>query len=101
MGATMSTGPPGAVGRIRRMGLPGKPCAWLASVYVRPQASAATARATARSNAGGFIAGRAARALAQQLAVRPDHRQVDRAPAAPRFARVIHVHAPRSNSPIE
>src|SRR5437870_7746727 len=28
MRATMSTGPPGAVGRTRRMGLKGKLCAW-------------------------------------------------------------------------
>src|SRR5438445_6557093 len=55
MRATISTGPPGAVGRTRRMGLAGKLCAWLAIAHVRLQASAATARATARSNVGGFV----------------------------------------------
>src|SRR6266581_4370614 len=55
MRATMSTGPPGAVGRTRRMGLAGKLCAWPAIAYARPQASAATARTPARSNVGGFV----------------------------------------------
>src|SRR5712691_1693703 len=55
MRATMSTGPPGAVGRIRRTGLTGKLCAWLAIAQVRLQASAAAARAIARSNVGGFV----------------------------------------------
>src|SRR6266568_2042795 len=39
MRATMSTGPPGAVGRTRRTGLTGKLCAWPAIAYARPQAS--------------------------------------------------------------
>src|SRR5882762_3554489 len=55
MRATMSTGPPGAVGRTRRTGLVGKLCAWPAIAYARPQASAATARSPTRSNVGGFF----------------------------------------------
>src|SRR4030081_28536 len=55
MRATMSTGPPGAVGRTRRTGLVGKLCAWPAIAYARPQASAATARRPTRSNVGGFV----------------------------------------------
>src|SRR6266853_523369 len=55
MRATMSTGPPGAVGRTRRTGLVGKLCAWPAIAYARPQTSAATARRPARSNVGGVV----------------------------------------------
>src|SRR3981189_1824994 len=55
MRATMSTGPPGAVGRTRRTGLAGKLCAWPAIAYAKPQASAATARRPARPNVGGFV----------------------------------------------
>src|SRR6266852_456638 len=63
MRATISTGPPGAVGRIRKTGLTGKLCAWLAIAYARLQASAATARATTRSNVGGFVMNRPPHAL--------------------------------------
>src|SRR5260221_2146415 len=55
MRATMSTGPPGAVGRTRRTGLVGKLCAWTAIAYAGPQTSAARARRTARSNVEGFV----------------------------------------------
>src|SRR6267143_7022346 len=55
MRATMSTGPPGAVGRTRRIGLVGKLCAWPAIAYARPQANAATVRTPTRSNVGGFV----------------------------------------------
>src|SRR6266850_588853 len=55
MRATMSTGPPGAVGRTRRMGLVGKLCAWPAVAYARPHANAAKARKPTRSNVGGFV----------------------------------------------
>src|SRR5712692_2191320 len=33
------------------------------------------------------------RRLPQQLAVRPDHGEIDHAPAVPRLGRVVHVHA--------
>src|SRR5258708_32091165 len=55
MRATMSTGPPGAVGKIRRRGLVGKLCAWPAIAYARPQVSAARARTPTRSNVGGVV----------------------------------------------
>src|SRR6267143_7033327 len=55
MRATMSTGPPGAVGKTRRTGLAGKLCAWPAIAYARPHANAATASTPMRSNVGGFV----------------------------------------------